>query len=78
MTFQIRLACCHSKETHAPISNLPNSAQLGGTPYNSPRLRPDMRSSVGMHQGTDTPMGTTSIRFACLCLMQNVMTSMAY
>jgi len=24
--------CCHSNETHAPIANLPNSAQLEGTP----------------------------------------------
>jgi len=25
--------CCHSNETRASIANLPNSAQLGGTPY---------------------------------------------
>jgi len=24
--------CCHSNETHAPIANPPNSAQLEGTP----------------------------------------------
>jgi len=24
--------CCHSNETHAPIADLPNSAQLEGTP----------------------------------------------
>jgi len=24
--------CCHSNETHAPIANPPNSAQLKGTP----------------------------------------------
>ena len=24
--------CCHSSETRAPIANLPNSAQLDGTP----------------------------------------------
>ena len=24
--------CCHSNATHAPITNPPNSAQLGGTP----------------------------------------------
>jgi len=24
--------CCHSNETHAPIVNPPNSAQLNGTP----------------------------------------------
>jgi len=28
--------CCHSNETHAPIANLPKSAQLEGTPYHSP------------------------------------------
>ena len=28
--------CCHSNETHAPIANTPNSAQLEGTPYHSP------------------------------------------
>jgi len=27
--------CCHSNETHAPIANPPNSAQLEGTPYHS-------------------------------------------
>jgi len=25
--------CCHSNETHAPIANPPNSAQLDGTSY---------------------------------------------
>jgi len=28
--------CCHSNVTRAPIANLPNSAQLEGTPYHSP------------------------------------------
>ena len=28
--------CCHSNETYAPIANLPNSPQLGGTPYHLP------------------------------------------
>jgi len=27
------MLCCHSNETHAPIANLPNSAQSEGTPY---------------------------------------------
>ena len=27
--------CCHSNETSAPIANLPNHAQLEGTPYHS-------------------------------------------
>jgi len=30
--------CCHSNETRAPIANLPNSAQVQGTPYHSPKL----------------------------------------
>jgi len=45
---------CHSNETHAPIANPPNSAQLGGTPYHSPKLHPGPCSSVGMRQATDT------------------------
>jgi len=30
--------CCHSNATSAPIANPPNSAQLGGIPYQSPKL----------------------------------------
>jgi len=30
------VVCCHSNETHAPIANPSNSAQLEGTPYHSP------------------------------------------
>jgi len=40
--------CCHSNKTRAPIANLPNSAQLEGTPYHSPKLRLGPCSSVGM------------------------------
>jgi len=29
-----------SHETHAPIANPSNSAQLGGSPYHSPKLHP--------------------------------------
>ena len=29
--------CCHSNETRAAIANPPNSAQLGRTPYHSPK-----------------------------------------
>jgi len=32
------LLCWHSNETRAPIGNPPNSAQLEGTPYHSPRV----------------------------------------
>jgi len=28
--------CCHINETHAPITNPSNSAQIEGTPYHSP------------------------------------------
>jgi len=45
--------CCHSNETHALIANPPNSAQLQGTPYHSPKLHPLLCSSVGMRRGTD-------------------------
>ena len=44
--------CCHSNETRAPIANPPNSAQLGSTPYHSPKLHPGPWSSMGMRQGT--------------------------
>jgi len=46
--------CSHSIDTRAPIANLPNSAQLGGTPYHSPKLHPGPYSSVGMWRRTDT------------------------
>jgi len=45
--------CCHSNETRAPITNLPNGAQLRSTPYYSPKLHPGLCSSVGMWQWTD-------------------------
>jgi len=30
--------CCHNNATRAPIASPPNSAQLGGIPYHSPKL----------------------------------------
>jgi len=42
--------CCHSNKTRAPIANLPNSAQIEGSPYNSPKLHPGPCSSVGMRR----------------------------
>jgi len=45
--------CCHSNKTGAPIENLPNSAQLEGTPYHSPKLHVGPCSSVHMQRGTD-------------------------
>jgi len=47
---------CHSNETCAPIANLPNNAQLEGTPYHYPNLRLGPCSSVGMRRRTDTHM----------------------
>ena len=44
---------CHSNETRAPIANPPNSAQLEGTPYHSPKLHLGPCSSVGMRRVTD-------------------------
>jgi len=46
--------CCHSNTTRAPIANPPNSAQLGGIPYHSPKLYPGPCNSVGMRPRTDT------------------------
>ena len=45
--------CCHSNATRAPITNPPNSAQLGGIPYHSPKLHPGPCSSVGVRPRTD-------------------------
>jgi len=45
--------CCHSNETCAPTANLPNSGQLEGTLYHSPRLHPGPCSRAGMRRGTD-------------------------
>ena len=45
--------CCRSNETRALIANPPNRAQLGGTPYHSPKLHPGPCSSVGMRWRTD-------------------------
>jgi len=47
LTFHIQ-RCYHSNETHALIANPPNSAELGGTPYHSPKLHLGPCSSVGM------------------------------
>jgi len=52
--------CCRSNETRAPIVNPPNSAQLEGTRYHSPKLHPGPCSSVGMRRGADTQTDTHS------------------
>ena len=62
--------CCHSNATRAPIANPPNSAQLGGIPYHSPKLHPGPCNSVGIRPQTGTQSDThtqtrvTTIRFA--------------
>jgi len=50
LTFRIRtmLSQAHSNETHAPIANPPNNAQLRGIPYHSAKLHPGPCSRVGM------------------------------
>ena len=59
----------------APIANPPNSAQLGGNPYHSPKLHLGHCSSVGMRWATDRQ---THRRLwllyipHCLRLMRNV------
>jgi len=45
---------CHSNETRALNVNPLNSAQLEGTPYDSPKLNPSPYSSVGMQRATDS------------------------
>jgi len=61
--------CCHSHETQAPIANVPNSAQLEGTPTIPPSY-PCPCSSVGMRRGThrqthtDTQTSVTNRHFA--------------
>jgi len=65
-------SCCHSNATRAPIANLPNSAQLGGSPYHSPKLHPGPCNSVGIRPRTDRQTDThtdtqtrvTTIHFA--------------
>jgi len=46
------------------IANSPNSSQLGGTPYHSPRLHLGPCSSVGMRPWTDTWTRMTIIHSA--------------
>jgi len=54
--------------THPLIANPPNSAQLGGIPYHSPKLHPGPCNSVGMRPRTDTQPDTqtrvTTIHFS--------------
>ena len=65
--------CCHSNVTRAPIANPPNSAQLGGIPYHSPKLHPAPCNNVGMrprtdrhtHRQTDRQTHRHTIHFSC-------------
>ena len=67
LTFEFAL-CCHSNATCAPIANPPNTAQLGGIRYQSPKLHPGPCDSVGVRPRTDTQTDTqtrvTTIHFA--------------
>jgi len=60
----------HSNATCAPIANPPNSAQLRGIPYHSPKLHPGPCNSVGMrprtdrHTDTQTQTRVITIHFA--------------
>jgi len=66
--------CCHSNATRAPIANPTNSAQLGGSLYHAPKLRPGPCSIVGVrprsdrhtqtHRQTDRQKRVTTIHFA--------------
>jgi len=55
LTFRVRvmLPTCHSNATRAPIANPPNSAQVGGSLYHSPKLHTGPCTSVGMRPRTD-------------------------
>ena len=78
-TFHIKNVCCQSirapnvcHSTRAPTANLPNSAQLGGTPYHSPKLHLGPCSSAAMRRGRHT------IHFTWLCQMWNVISILLY
>ena len=75
-TFGIRRTCCHTSEIRALTANPPNSAQLEGSPYHSPKLHLGL-CSVGMQRGTDTHTHThrVTIRFAWIHLIRNVTTT---
>jgi len=45
--------CCDGNATRASIANPPNSAQLGGIRYHSPKLHPGPFNNVGMRPRTD-------------------------
>jgi len=52
---RVRVICCHSNATRAPIANPLNSSQLGGPgiPYHYRKLHPGPCSSVGTRPRTD-------------------------
>jgi len=67
--------CCHSNETHAPIANPSNNAQLQGTAYHSPKLHSGPCSSMGMRPRTDRHRRVWPIYISRrLRLMRNVTT----
>jgi len=56
--------CCHSNATHAPIANPPNSAQLGSSLYQAPKLHPGLLGNVVVRPRTDTQTRVTTIHSA--------------
>jgi len=54
--------CCYSNSTRAPVANLPNSAQVQGTPDHCRKLHPGLCSSVGMRPRTDRHTDRQTVR----------------
>jgi len=76
--------CCYSNETRTPIANPPNSARLGGTPYDSPsyiRVRAVVMRECGDGQTDRHPDRHTQRRawpvyiFRRLRLTRNIMST---
>jgi len=61
--------CCHSNASRAPIANPPNSAQLGGIPYHSPKLHLGPCSSVGVRPRSRQAHRHTDARYHNTFLM---------
>jgi len=61
--------CCHSKATRAPIANPPNSAQLGGTLYHSPKLHPGPRAVVWASRREQTHRHTDARDHYTFCIV---------
>jgi len=72
ISFHIRV-CCRSNKTRAPIANLPNIAQLEGTPGIPPSYIQVCAVVWEYCEGqTDTQMAEATVHFASLWLTRNV------